>query len=73
VSTQHPPAYRQGVEDVCEELRQEPGIEAVTLGRQVQERRTVSQVWRPRALTSVTALIMLLITDAGDVPRFVAL
>ena len=38
-----PERVPQGVEDVCEELRQEPGIDAVTLGRQVQERRTVSQ------------------------------
>ena len=57
-------AFRQGVEDVCEELRQEPGIDAVTLGRQVQERRTVSQARLSHGSASVAALLLLSIMDA---------
>ncbi len=60
-----PAACRQGVEDVCEELRQEPGIDAVTLGRQVQERRTVSQAWRSDGNAAVAALLILLTRRFG--------
>lgn len=34
----------QGVKDICAELQNEQGIESVFLGRQVEERRVVSQV-----------------------------
>ena len=34
----------QGVEEVCRELKSEDGITGIWLGRQVIERRTVSQV-----------------------------
>lgn len=40
------PAWTQGVEEVCRELLQEPDVESVNLGRQVAERRAVSQVRR---------------------------
>ena len=33
----------QGVKDICAELQNEEGIESVFLGRQVEERRVVSQ------------------------------
>lgn len=38
-----PVAMPQGVEDILNELSSESGIEEVTLGRRVEERRTVSQ------------------------------
>lgn len=34
----------QGVKDICAELEKEEGIESVVLGRQVEEKRVVSQV-----------------------------
>lgn len=34
----------QGVKDICAELQKEEGIQSVFLGRQVEERRVVSQV-----------------------------
>lgn len=40
---QVPVAIPQGVEDILNELSEESGIEEVTLGRRVEERRTVSQ------------------------------
>ena len=40
---QVPVAVPQGVEDILNELSGEQGIEEVTLGRRVEERRTVSQ------------------------------
>ena len=56
---------------MCEELRQEPGIDAVTLGRQVQERRTVSQArhFAQGGNTCVAELFMLLIYDSVLVYR----
>ena len=39
-----PAPVPQGVEEVCRELRSEEGISGIRLGRQVVERRTVSQV-----------------------------
>ena len=60
-----PARVPQGVEDVCQELQKEDGIAAVRLGRQVQERRTVSQV-RPgcslfSAALSVSMRVQLLL------------
>lgn len=46
-----PVAIPQGVEDILNELSSENGIEEVTLGRRVEERRTVSQdleLWMSR-------------------------
>jgi predicted RNA-binding protein with RPS1 domain len=38
-----PVSIPQGVEDILDELSKEPGVGEVTLGRRVEERRTVSQ------------------------------
>lgn len=42
--TEVPVNIPQGVKDICAELEQEEGIESVVLGRQVEEKRVVSQV-----------------------------
>lgn len=42
--TENPVNIPQGVKDICAELEQEEGIESVVLGRQVEEKRVVSQV-----------------------------
>lgn len=34
----------QGVKDICSELEKEEGVDSVVLGRQVEEKRVVSQV-----------------------------
>ena len=39
-----PERVPKAVEEVCRELTSEPGVSGVRLGRQVIERRTVSQV-----------------------------
>lgn len=43
--TEVPVNIPQGVKDICAELEQEEGIESVVLGRQVEEKRVVSQVY----------------------------
>lgn len=43
VEQEVPATMPQGVEDILDELSNENGIEEVTLGRRVEERRTVSQ------------------------------
>ena len=42
--TEVPVNIPQGVKDICSELEKEEGIESVVLGRQVEEKRVVSQV-----------------------------
>ena len=42
--TEVPVNIPQGVKDICAELEKEEGIESVVLGRQVEEKRVVSQV-----------------------------
>lgn len=43
-ATEVPVNIPQGVKDICAELEKEEGIESVVLGRQVEEKRVVSQV-----------------------------
>ena len=40
----------EGVEQVCRDLQSEEGISSIRLGRQVEERRTVSQVCTAHSL-----------------------
>lgn len=42
-----PAAVPAGIEEILEALAGQPGVEAVTLGRTVEEKRTVSQVGEP--------------------------
>lgn len=42
--TEVPVNIPQGVKDICSELEKEEGVDSVVLGRQVEEKRVVSQV-----------------------------
>ena len=56
----------QGVKDICAELEQEEGIESVVLGRQVEEKRVVSQVLH---LHSTAMLDNVFLSDSGLTAR----